>query len=89
MKHLKTINTGKSWVTCAKMLPFTHKLAVASFSRSMKIYDLNTYELCGAIQEIDYAPMSMDVWWEGCVCHCMDTDLGHHMIAYDVSPVFK
>ena len=52
MKHLKTISTGKSWVTCAKMLPFTNKLAVASFSRSMKIYDLNTYELCGQVEGI-------------------------------------
>ena len=31
------------------MLPFTHKLAVASFARSMKIYDLSTYELCGQV----------------------------------------
>lgn len=62
MKVLKSIDTGKSWVTCARMLPYTHKLAVASFSRSMKIYDLNTYDLCGSIQEIDYAPMAMDSW---------------------------
>ena len=49
MSHLRSISTGKSWVTCAKMLPFTHKLAVASFARSMKIYDLSTYELCGQV----------------------------------------
>lgn len=62
MELLKTINTGKSWVTCSKLLPVTQKLAVASFSRSMKVYDLNTYEMCGVIQDIDYAPMAMDSW---------------------------
>jgi|LauGreStaDraftv2_3_1035109.scaffolds.fasta_scaffold125375_2 WD40 repeat protein len=62
MELLKTINTGKSWVTCAKLLPFTQKLAVSSFSRSVKIYDLNTYEMVGEIQDIDYAPMAIDTW---------------------------
>ncbi len=51
LKQMRSINTGKSWVTCAKMLPLTYKLAVASFSRSMKIYDLNTYELCGQVRK--------------------------------------
>mmetsp|Transcript_1517 Transcript_1517/g.3677 ORF Transcript_1517/g.3677 Transcript_1517/m.3677 type:complete len:1120 (-) Transcript_1517:241-3600(-) len=62
MKHLKTIENGPNWATCVKMLPTTRRLAVSSFSRSMKIYDLHTYELSGQISEIDYAPMAMDVW---------------------------
>jgi len=62
MKLLKSLAVGKSWVTCARLLPLTRKLAVSSFSRAMKIYDLHTYELCGQIAEIDYAPMAMDVW---------------------------
>jgi WD40 repeat protein len=57
LQPMRTIQTGKSWVTCAKVLPTTKKLAVTSFSRSMKIYDLVTFEQCGQIQEIDYAPM--------------------------------
>ena len=62
LQPMRSIQTGKSWVTCAKVLPTTKKLAVTSFSRSMKIYDLVTFEQCGQIQEIDYAPMAMDVW---------------------------
>ena len=46
---MKTVNTGKSWVTCAKLLPLTRKLAVSSFSRSMKIYDLQTFEMAGQV----------------------------------------
>ncbi|KAL6759826.1 quinon protein alcohol dehydrogenase-like superfamily [Haematococcus lacustris] len=61
MKHVKTVNTGKSWVTCTKWLPGTHKLAVASFARAVKIYDLLTFEQCGQIPEVE-APMSMDAW---------------------------
>eukprot|EP00798_Chlamydomonas_sp_ICE-L_P018384 gene18384-24854_t len=50
MKHLKTLNPGgSSWTTCSKWMPHSHKLAVASFSRCMKIYDMNTYELCGQV----------------------------------------
>lgn len=49
MKHMRSINTGKSWVTCAKLLPLTNKLAVSSFNRSMKIFDLQTYEMCGQV----------------------------------------
>ena len=50
MNLIKTIGIGKSWVTCSKFLPLTHKLAVASFSRSMKIFDPLTYELCGQVR---------------------------------------
>ena len=46
---MRSINTGKSWVTCAKLLPLTNKLAVSSFNRSMKIFDLQTYEMCGQV----------------------------------------
>jgi hypothetical protein len=56
MKHLKTINTGKSWVTCAKWLPGTRKLAVSSFARSMKIYDLQTFEQCGQVRVGEVLP---------------------------------
>lgn len=62
LQPMRSIQTGKSWVTCAKVLPTTKKLAVTSTSRSMKIYDLVTFEQCGQIQEIDYSPMSMDCW---------------------------
>lgn len=49
MKLLKTINNGTTWATCAKPLPAHKKLAVASFSRAMNIFDLQTYELCGQV----------------------------------------
>lgn len=31
------------------MLPLTQKLAVGSFGRSIRIYDLASYELCGQV----------------------------------------
>jgi hypothetical protein len=62
MKHLKTINTGKSWVTCAKWLPGTRKLAVSSFARSMKIYDLQTFEQCGQVGGATVPGLETYVW---------------------------
>ncbi|KAG1663156.1 hypothetical protein FOA52_006053 [Chlamydomonas sp. UWO 241] len=62
MEHLKSVNCGKSWVTDALMLPLTQKLAVCTFARTMKVYDPISFELCGQIQEIEYAPMAMAAW---------------------------
>ncbi len=50
LKLMRTLQVGKSWVTAAKLLPATNKLAVTSFSRCMKIYDLQTFELCGQVR---------------------------------------
>ncbi len=40
-------------MTCAKWLPYTRKLAISSFARSMKIYDLQTFEQCGQVGRFD------------------------------------
>ncbi|PNW80352.1 hypothetical protein CHLRE_07g313850v5 [Chlamydomonas reinhardtii] len=50
------------WATCSAFMPLTQKLAVGSFSRSIRIYDLSSYELSGQIPQIDYVPLSLDVW---------------------------
>ncbi|KXZ56621.1 hypothetical protein GPECTOR_1g56 [Gonium pectorale] len=53
---------GGLWATCSAFMPLTQKLAVGSFSRSIRIYDLASYELAGQIPEIDYVPLCLDVW---------------------------
>lgn len=62
LSHIKTIYTGTAFTTCCKLLPLSQKLGVSSFSRALKIYDLQTYEMCGSIVEIEYAPLSFDAW---------------------------
>ncbi|MEW5310065.1 MAG: hypothetical protein WDW38_001897 [Sanguina aurantia] len=59
---VKTLTTGSSWVTCTKLMPLSQTLAVASFSRSLKIFDLASYEQCGLIHDMDSAPLCMDAW---------------------------
>ncbi|KAG2450287.1 hypothetical protein HYH02_004795 [Chlamydomonas schloesseri] len=53
---------GGLWATCSAFMPLTQKLAIGSFSRSIRIYDLASYELSGQIPQIDYVPLSLDVW---------------------------
>ncbi|KAG2490207.1 hypothetical protein HYH03_011334 [Edaphochlamys debaryana] len=53
---------GGLWATCSAFMPLTQKLAVGSFSRSIRIYDLASYEVAGQIPEIDYVPLCLDVW---------------------------
>lgn len=38
------------WATCSAFMPLTQKLAVGSFSRSIRIYDLSSYELSGQVR---------------------------------------
>ena len=49
LKLVKTLNSSSKWATCAAMLPLTQKLAVGSFSRAIRIFDLASFELCGMV----------------------------------------
>jgi hypothetical protein len=56
------VTVGNGWVTASRMLPTTRKLAVSSFARAIKIYDVQTFEQCGQIANLDDAVMAMDAW---------------------------
>ncbi|GLI65559.1 hypothetical protein VaNZ11_009122 [Volvox africanus] len=58
----RPMHSGGLWATCSAFMPLTQKLAVGSFSRSIRIYDLASYEIVGQIPEIDYVPLCLDVW---------------------------
>ncbi|GFR47120.1 hypothetical protein Agub_g8807 [Astrephomene gubernaculifera] len=58
----RPVNSGGLWATCSAFMPLTQKLAVGSFSRSIRIYDLASYEIAGQIPEIDFVPLCLDVW---------------------------
>ncbi|EFJ43836.1 hypothetical protein VOLCADRAFT_96020 [Volvox carteri f. nagariensis] len=58
----RSVHSGGLWATCSAFMPLTQKLAVGSFSRSIRIYDLASYEIAGQIPEIDFVPLCLDVW---------------------------
>eukprot|EP00798_Chlamydomonas_sp_ICE-L_P018383 gene18383-24853_t len=41
---------------------FNSRMPPNIIGKFMKIYDMNKYDLCGKIQELDYAPLAMDCW---------------------------
>lgn len=62
LSHIRTIRDGHAWPTETIFLPLTHKLGVASFARSLKIYDGHSCDLVGSIQDLPYAPLTADAW---------------------------
>eukprot|EP00192_Tetraselmis_astigmatica_P000660 CAMPEP_0117689666 /NCGR_PEP_ID=MMETSP0804-20121206/24643_1 /TAXON_ID=1074897 /ORGANISM="Tetraselmis astigmatica, Strain CCMP880" /LENGTH=1073 /DNA_ID=CAMNT_0005502517 /DNA_START=57 /DNA_END=3278 /DNA_ORIENTATION=+ len=60
MSHHKTIINGTAWVTSLVFTPNSSKLAVASFSRTVKLYDLVNGDMCGCATELDHAVYTMD-----------------------------
>lgn len=49
LKLARTLQSGSSWATCSGYLPLTNKLLIGSFSRTLKIVDLNSWEGCGQV----------------------------------------
>lgn len=59
---MRSFHSGSPFVTAAAYLPLSQKLAVSSFSKAVKIFDVTNCEPVGLIPEIDYAPLSMGGW---------------------------
>lgn len=56
------MRNGSAWPTEIIYLPLTHNIGVGSFSRNLNIYDGHSYDLVGSIQDLPYAPLTVDVW---------------------------
>lgn len=50
LKLARTLASGSSWATCSTYMPLTQKLVIGSFSRTLKIVDLNSWEGCGQVR---------------------------------------
>ncbi len=50
LKPVKTLVSGGAWATCSAFMPLSQKLAVGSFSRSIRIFDLASYEVAGQVR---------------------------------------
>lgn len=62
MSLWKKVRQGNGWITCSAFLPHSKKLAVADFSRCVKIYECPNFYLNGHIQDLPYAPLCMTAW---------------------------
>jgi hypothetical protein len=64
MSHLRTIPTGLSSITAATYLPVSQKLAVSGFSKSIKLFDITSYEQAGDLRDSEFAAMALVAWQE-------------------------
>ena len=59
----RSLRVGNAWVTDVAYLPRHHKIAVASHSRSMHLYDVSEkMELVGSLSDLEHVPMTLDTW---------------------------
>ena len=64
MSHVRTITTGLSSITAAAYLPASQKLAVSGFSKSIKLFDITSYEQSGDLRDTEFAAMALAAWQE-------------------------
>lgn len=50
------------YMSSACLLPRSQRMVVGSVGQALKIYDINKYEVCGVIPNVETIPMAMEAW---------------------------
>lgn len=59
----KTVTDGTAWVTDLGYMQKSGRLIASTFNRTLKIYDVNSMDVCGGASDLESAPFSMDTWF--------------------------
>lgn len=59
----KSFVDGTAWVTDISLLPRTNRLVACNFNRTIKLYDINSGDVCGGASDLESAPFTLESWY--------------------------